>query len=197
MADKKISDFTAVTTLADGDLFEIETAGGNSRKITKANTAKAMTGWTLVDQAGAPAAGSATWTWSTNVTEVDVVGLAGFNELKILARLITAANSGVRVLSLSTDNGSTFHTVSGDYDTVSTAGLETAGTGIAHSTSSTAARTLFAHILNTKGAVKEIIYTGSAPVLLFDASSSAINALRLNNSAGGNLTGGVLYVYGR
>jgi len=37
MANKKISDFTAATTLADGDLFELETAGGNSRKITKAN----------------------------------------------------------------------------------------------------------------------------------------------------------------
>lgn len=37
MADKKISDFTAVTTLASGDLLEIETAGGNSRKVTVAN----------------------------------------------------------------------------------------------------------------------------------------------------------------
>lgn len=37
MADKKISDFTAVTSVADADLFEIETAAGNSRKITKAN----------------------------------------------------------------------------------------------------------------------------------------------------------------
>lgn len=33
MADKKISDFTAVTTLAGGDMLEVETAGGNSRKI--------------------------------------------------------------------------------------------------------------------------------------------------------------------
>lgn len=37
MADKKISDFTAATTLASGDLLEIETAGGNSRKMTAAN----------------------------------------------------------------------------------------------------------------------------------------------------------------
>lgn len=44
MADKKISDFTAVTTLADGDLFELETAGGNSRKITKANLKAALGG---------------------------------------------------------------------------------------------------------------------------------------------------------
>lgn len=37
MANKKISDFTAATSAASGDLIEIETAGGNSRKITKAN----------------------------------------------------------------------------------------------------------------------------------------------------------------
>jgi hypothetical protein len=37
MADKKISDFTAAATVASTDLLEIETAGGNSRKITVAN----------------------------------------------------------------------------------------------------------------------------------------------------------------
>lgn len=33
MADKKISDFTAATAVAADDLIEIETAGGNSRKV--------------------------------------------------------------------------------------------------------------------------------------------------------------------
>ncbi len=33
MADKKISDFTAKTSIDAGDLIEIETAGGNSRKV--------------------------------------------------------------------------------------------------------------------------------------------------------------------
>lgn len=37
MADKKISDFTAATAIADDDLVEIETAAGNSRKVTGAN----------------------------------------------------------------------------------------------------------------------------------------------------------------
>lgn len=37
MADKTINDLTAATTLADGDLFEIENTGNNSRKITVAN----------------------------------------------------------------------------------------------------------------------------------------------------------------
>lgn len=34
MADKKISDLTAASSLAAGDLFEIENTGGNSRKAT-------------------------------------------------------------------------------------------------------------------------------------------------------------------
>lgn len=42
MADKKISDFTAATTLGTGDLFELETAAGNSRKITVDNLATEM-----------------------------------------------------------------------------------------------------------------------------------------------------------
>lgn len=33
MADKKISDLTSATSLASGDVFEIENAGGNSRKV--------------------------------------------------------------------------------------------------------------------------------------------------------------------
>jgi len=39
MADKKISDFTAATVIADGDLIEIENAAGNSRKVTGENAA--------------------------------------------------------------------------------------------------------------------------------------------------------------
>ncbi len=39
MANKKISDFTEVTTVGDSDWLEIETAAGNSRKVKKSNLA--------------------------------------------------------------------------------------------------------------------------------------------------------------
>jgi hypothetical protein len=43
MADKKISDLTAVTSIATGDLFETETAtGGNSRNVTATNLGKGL-----------------------------------------------------------------------------------------------------------------------------------------------------------
>lgn len=37
MANKKFSDLTATTTMADADILALENAGGNSRKITFAN----------------------------------------------------------------------------------------------------------------------------------------------------------------
>lgn len=44
MADKKISDFTSATSIADGDLFEIENVGGNSRKVA-ASVVKSYAAW--------------------------------------------------------------------------------------------------------------------------------------------------------
>jgi hypothetical protein len=44
VADKTINDLTATSTLADGDLFEIENASNNSRKITAANARIYMKG---------------------------------------------------------------------------------------------------------------------------------------------------------
>jgi hypothetical protein len=42
VADKTISDLTAATSIASGDLIEIENAGGNSRKVTASNAAKSF-----------------------------------------------------------------------------------------------------------------------------------------------------------
>jgi hypothetical protein len=78
MADKKISDFTAVTTLGASDLFEIETSGGNSRKITTANAsialAPALDGITDVT-APSPASGDVlTWNGSAWVNSAGASG---------------------------------------------------------------------------------------------------------------------------
>lgn len=56
MADKKISDFTATTSLAGGDLFEIENTGNNSRKITFDNIKAALSRGALVTMAADQAA---------------------------------------------------------------------------------------------------------------------------------------------
>jgi hypothetical protein len=93
MADKTIGDLTAVTTLADGDLHEIETAAGNSRKITTANLRTEM-------QDGL-AIGSDVQAWSANLDEYAAVnpttaGLALLDDADAAAQRTTmgAAASG-------------------------------------------------------------------------------------------------------
>lgn len=188
MADKTINDLTAATSLSSGDLLEIENTSNNSRKITAANAKNYMSSWTV--------AGS--WTWSTNVTEVDFTGLGSYNEIMFVARGVTASASGVRILRVSVDGGSSYYSASGDYQGIGNDGADNASTGFSHSTSSTAARTLVVHIVNTKGTYKMAdVHTTTSIRQLFVASSSDINAVRFTNSAGGNLTAGTIMLLAR
>lgn len=57
MADKKISDFTAASVISAGDLIEIETAAGNSRKV-KAEHAGVAQGTSFP---GSPTSGDRFW----------------------------------------------------------------------------------------------------------------------------------------
>lgn len=203
MSDKKISDFTAAGSLATTDLYEIENIGGNSRKATGQQLLDFIhaneQGWTLVDQSGAAiAASGSTWTWSTNVAQVDVIGLARFNQLLIIARGVSASSSGVKLVRVSVDNGSTFYSSSGDYVSVDQNGVETATTAFAgHSTNTTSARSIVMNLPNTRGAAKAcFVDTASTTRQLFVASTSDINAIRFLNAAG-NLAAGSLYVMAR
>jgi hypothetical protein len=70
MANKKISDFTAATSIASSDLVEIETAAGNSRKVTGANAAKSMRslGFSGARVYKSAALNAADFTTATNIT---------------------------------------------------------------------------------------------------------------------------------
>lgn len=130
---------------------------------------------------------------------IDFVGLASFNELLVVARGLTDGTSGQRALYVSVDNGASFFTTSGNYKNVTFDGVEVNSTAFAfHDTASTAARSFAAHVLNTKGAVK-ICHCSVATVgqHIFDASASDINAIRIANAGGGNITGGTVRVYAR
>lgn len=130
---------------------------------------------------------------------IDFIGLASFNELLVVARNLTNGTSGVRQLQVSVDNGSTYFSTNGDYLQISNTGVETATTAFAfHSTNSTAARSVVAHIVNTKGAAKFCNFSSLNSIQnLFVASSSDINAIRVSNIGGGNMTGGTVRVYAR
>jgi hypothetical protein len=156
--------------------------------------------WALVDTGG-----SAAWTLISSTSpsaasQVDVTGLSGYDELLIVARALTASVSGVRQIQVSVDNGSSFDTTAANYQVVSTAGVESnaASAAIAyHTTGSTAARTLIAHIKNLKGAVKACSFKGADTDIIYVGSSSDVDAIRVNNNNGGTITGGPVYVYGR
>lgn len=180
---------TTVGIVAQTSWFTMEVVEGTSTVSTNPP-------WQLIDQNGAATA-SPTWAWSTNVTGVNVINLSAYNELLIVARGITLSSSGQRTILASVNNGSSFYSASGDYYRTDSDGLETASTAIlTHNTGTTAARNVIGHILNLKGAVNTgLSFAGESRI--FVASTSDINAIRLTNNAGANMTAGTLYVYAR
>jgi hypothetical protein len=149
-----------------------------------------MADWSLVNS----------WTFSTNVANVDFTGLAGYTDVRVLIRGITLSVSGRRALRVSTDNGSTFLSTSGDYVFVDGTGAETNATNITgHTTDTTAARSCEIEIngfdLTTLKVAQCSTRTDFRLVII--PTSSALNAVRVLGSNGGNLTAGSIYVYAR
>lgn len=195
MADKTINDLTATTSLSNADLFELENTGNNSRKITAFNAKSYFAGWVLVD----------TEVIGGSVANVDFTGLAGYADFLIVTRNITKSSSGLTVLQVSVDNGSSFYTTSGDYVFVPQTGAEANNPYFAsfHITNATAARSGAVQLpgAGVNGGVKVSVPltagSGSGDGgRFFVASTSPINALRVLSSAG-NLTGGTIYLFAR
>lgn len=155
--------------------------------------------WSLLDQSGGVITSGTTWTYSSAVANVDVVGLASYSEILIIARDVTVSSSGVRIIRASTDNGSSFYATNGNYRYINPSGVESDSSVLAsHDTNSALARSLFAHLKNTAGPIKACTSSATATGIdrIFVASADRINAIRFANTAG-NLTGGNLYVFGR
>lgn len=154
--------------------------------------------WVLVDTNGVETS-SPTWTHSTDVANVDVNGLTDYDDLLIVCNQVTASVSGSRAIQVSVNNGASFYSASGDYVTINSSGVRTATTDIArHITFATAARDFVALIAGagTTAPLKRALATDREE-RTFVASPLPINAIRFLNSAGGNLTGGSLYVFAR
>lgn len=134
----------------------------------------------------------------------DFVGLAGAQDILILADDVTKSVSGILNLHLSTDNGSTYRSTSGDYEKVAEDGQVAAATMAAslHITNATAARSGSALVktANVNGAPKEIEASskaGDSRVSRFVQSTSPVNACQVVPDGGGNLTGGKIYCFKR
>lgn len=143
------------------------------------------------------------WDFSVGVAQVDFTNLGGYTELLAIARGISDGTTGTRQMLCSVDNGSTFFNASGDYILTSNAGVESNQTSIGmHDTNSTAVRSANVHILgsNLNGVPKlcrALVRAAGATDFYFVGSLSPINAIRINNSGGGNLTAGSIRLLGR
>lgn len=178
-------------------------APGTAGQVLSTNGAGADPSWIAAGGGGSAAwsvAGS--WTYSVPVPEVDFTGLGSYNEILIQIRLVPASVSGARCVRFSTDNGASFYGTSGDYIEIATAGSDLNSDRIStHGTFTTAARSglihLFANVAGYEKSVHRVNVNSAAPWVLFGPSLAAVNAIRVFNSAGGNLTGGSILVLGR
>lgn len=155
------------------------------------------TAWALV---GTGQTATGVWDFAVDgaKTNVDFVGLASYNELLIIIDAVTASGAAGRTVRVSTDNGSTFYSTSGDYVTLSAAGTVTnTGSVTFLSGGTSAASTMHTHLRNLKGAIKSYTSSGSVANGLFRASASDINAVRVTTTTADTMNGGKIYVYGR
>lgn len=128
----------------------------------------------------------------------DFTDLSGYGEIVVVARGVTKSASGILNLLVSTDNGSTFLTASGDYLDVAAAGTVSNNTAMDfHATATTALRSGRITIwgFNTTG--QKAAHTTASVLNYIIPTTTALNAIRVVPSGGGTLDAGTIYVYGR
>lgn len=143
-------------------------------------------GYTVVQTGSLPAA-----------TTQDITGLSAYSDLVVLVVGVTFGSASKAQLRVSTDNGSTFKSASGDYKYLSGAGAETSATEIDfYDTTATAARTgiMVVNGINVGSAPKlakcQFFNTDHGTVLI--NVTSQVNAIRILGSVA--FTGGTYYV---
>lgn len=147
-----------------------------------------LAGWTLIAQQTADGTQS----------QYDFNNLSAYNDLLILAVNITKSASQTLDLRVSTDNGGSFLSASGDYQSVTSAGVPTNTASILlHTTASALARTGMAIIYNfNQGNAPKWGHQITTPTFIVTANT-ALNAIRVLTSGGSTMNAGDIYVFGR
>ena len=202
MADQRLTQLSTATTLANSDLFyvvqNVTGTDGSSAKITFQDLNSQITpgggsAWVLADSN----------TSISGVNHVDFINLSAYSEIMVFYRQVTFGSADQCSVRVSSDNGSTFYSTSGDYVLLPATGAESNNTGIfPQSAAATAARSGVVGIEQFNIATYHIARTP----LRNDASSSAVtyisqivalNAVRVYSFSANNFTGGAIYVFGR
>lgn len=186
---------TQVLTLTGTDTFTLKTVGAASGNILDKAAGDSLYGpatpgasWALIS----------TYDFGTQAAagNVNFTGLGSYNEILIQIVAVGCSASANRVVRVSTDNGTSFYSASGNYKKLSSAGtVSNQGSAAFTGTPSTAALYLSCQIRNTKGAVKFCL--SDQGNVFFDADTADINAVQVTSDGAGNLNSGKIYVYGR
>lgn len=172
---------------------------GTSGQFLKTNGAGADPEWDTPAGGGSSWTLAGSWTYSSAVANVDFTGLGGYTEYLLIARNITKSVSGRLGAAVSVDGGASYYTASGDYQAILNTGVASNTTQFRfHETGATAARSGIVQIFDNVAGVPPANISPDGNRILFVASSSKINAIRVNNmDAVGNLTGGNLWCLAR
>lgn len=139
----------------------------------------------------------------TAVNSVDFTGLSGYTDIRVVVRAMTFGAVDRPQLRVSTDNGSTFLSASGDYVGISSAGAPTNFAELdfmdGDNTTSRNGEILLEGINMTTApkVSRSNIFTIDNMNLRFMPTTSAVNAVRVKSRNGNNFTGGTIYVMGR
>jgi hypothetical protein len=191
-------------TAAQGDVF-FRGASGIKRLAAGTSGQFLQTLGAGVDPSWASGiSGSGAWSLiatstATGVTHVDFTNLAGYSDLLLIGIGVTGSASSFRGIAVSTDNGSTFFTTSGNYIRPTTSGVPSNVVQFDMVDASSAAALSFAGLIqgiNVNGVPKRCS-SSSQLECIFKGSLSPVNAIRYAHSTAGNITGGTLYLLGR
>lgn len=188
-----LNTLTRTTVHASSNSGSVVTLSAGNKRVTLSQTAVTAAGWRLMSS----------WTWSTNVANVDFTNLGACVELLVIARNIRLGTSGVLAIVLSTDNGTSFFTGASDYEIVPATGVPTtaANLGLYNSahTSTDRSGAIRVSPINVNSGIKivERINRAADGPGFFVGSTSPVNAIRLVPTAGGNITAGTIYVFGK
>ena len=138
-------------------------------------------------------------------TEEDFIGLT-YDEILIIARAVTSASNTILQVRVSTDNGSTFLSTSGDYialafdDPVGVSKTEMP----MHNTATTQGKNGMFSLSMLQQASPKMGWAqqyvgagGAAQGVWILPGTTVIDAIRVLSSTGASLNGGTIYVFGR
>lgn len=147
--------------------------------------------------------GGGAWSLVTSVTgsaaSHDFTGLAGYSEIMIMVKQLTATGACIRQVLVSIDNGLNYKNSSGDYINIDSNGAESNGTVLSLTNGNNAtAQSAWLTIKNFNLTSPKLVEYGFPAVNLpaYIPVASALNAVRVRASSNA-FNGGTIYIFGR